>query len=431
MRLGRTIIAAIVLALAAAGTAAAAPGFLEDDVVVIDRLDGEEVNGWYGWVAANVDDVDGDGVDDLAVPEINHSPAGAGKVTVYSGATREVLAEHLGAPGNNLGWSTSAAGDVDGDGVPDYAAGGPGASASDPGRVVVWSGADHGVLLDLDGPAGLLWGFSVSAAGDVDGDGHDDVALGALFADGNRGRVSVRSGADGTVLWSISGPKVGDLLGSALGLVGDVDGDGTQDLAVGATGGGHGGGVAFVVSGVDGTILHRLNPQGDAVAFGQFFASGAGDVDGDGIGDVYVGDFAGGKANQAKNPPFSGAAYVFSGATGERLHRFTGELPGEGVGPGRGVGDVDGDGHADLVVAGYLSGAGAPTAGKAWVRSGRTGDVLQEITSTTAGENFGVDALGLGDVDGDGRTDFVVTAVGLSFAGTAPGTAYVVAGTTG
>lgn len=433
MRPVRTTVLTATFVLAAGGTAtAAAPGFLEGDVTVIDTLHGDAVGDYFGWVAANIDDVDDDGVDDFAIPAILDPGGGpaAGRVTVYSGATRAELARHVGQPLDLLGHSVSAAGDVDGDGTPDYVAGAPDIGGGD-GRVVVWSGATHHTVWEVTGPVGAFWGGSVGSAGDVDGDGHDDVLVGAEEADGGRGTVEVLSGVDGSRLWIASGRKSNDGFGSAVGLVGDVDGDGVADLSVGAYRAKQGRGTAYVLSGVDGVMIHQLNPQGDGQVFGQFFASGAGDVDGDGIGDVFVGDYAAGKANQADNPPGTGAAHVFSGATGERIHRFDAPASGDGFGPGRGVGDLDGDGHDDLVIAGYTSSAGASEAGQATVYSGRTGEVLQVITSTTPGENFGVDALGVGDVDGDGRTDFLVTAVGLAFDGVAPGTAYLVAGTTG
>jgi hypothetical protein len=433
MRALRTTAAATTLALAAVGTAhGAAPGFVEADVTVIDVLRGDEAGDYFGWVAADVDDVDADGVDDFAVPAILDSEGGpaAGKVTVYSGATRTVLASHTGDSNDILGHSVSGAGDVDADGTPDYVAGGPDLSGGE-GRVVVWSGADHEVIWDETGPSGAFWGGSVSGAGDLDADGHADIVVGAEEAAGGRGSVEVRSGADGSRMWRVLGRGDSDGLGSAVGVVGDVDGDGVPDLSVGAYRAKNGRGTAYVLSGRDGQVIHQLNPQGDGGVFGQYFASGAGDVDGDGVGDVFVGDYAGGKANQADNLRGTGAAYVFSGATGERIHRFDAPATRDGFGPGRGIGDVDGDGHADLVIAGYTSSAGAPEAGQATVYSGRDGSVLQTITSTTEGENFGVDALAVGDVDADGRTDFLVTAVGLAFDGTAPGTAYVVAGTTG
>jgi hypothetical protein len=105
------------------------------------------------------------------------------------------------------------------------------------------------------------------------------------------------------------------------------------------------------------------------------------------------------------------------------------EAPGDGFGPGRGTGDVNGDGHADLIVASYTSSAGAEFAGRALVINGADGTTFRAITSTIANDNFGVDALGIGGADGDGFTDFVVTAVGQAFAGTGPGVVYVVKGT--
>lgn len=438
MRVLRATAAAASIALAASGAAyGASPGFVEDDVRVLDTLQGDETGDYYGWVAANLGDLDGDGVDDFAVPAILDTDGGpaAGKITVYSGASRAELATHVGQPFDILGHSVSTAGDVDGDGTPDYVGGAPDIRPGGDGRVLVWSGATHDLIWEAAGPAGAFWGGSVSGAGDVDHDGHADVVVGAEEADGGRGSVEVLSGADGSRLWlrhgRAPGHQAGDQLGSAVGLVGDVDGDDVPDLSVGAYGAKAGRGTAYVLSGADGHTIHQLNPQGDGAVFGEYFASGAGDVDADGVGDVFVADYNGGKANQRENPPGTGAAYVFSGATGERLYRFDAPAPGDGFGPGRGVGDVDGDGYDDLIIAGYTSSAGADEAGQATVYSGRDGTVLQVITSTTAGENFGVDALGLGDVDGDGRTDFLVTAVGLAFEGTAPGTAYLVAGTTG
>lgn len=420
-----------VLALVAATTAAhGAAGFLEDDVMVLDTLVGEEVNGAYGWVAANVGDLDGDGVDDLAVPEIAWSAGApfAGKVTVYSGATRAVLAEHEGEAYDYLGYSLSGAGDVDADGVPDYVAAAPSVNPASVSEVVVWSGADHQVIWRVEGEPNQFYWTAVSAAGDLNGDGYGDVVAGARSAEQGAGLVQALSGADGSVLWSVVGRKAGDNLGAAAGLVGDVDADGVPDVVVGVAEARKGRGVAYVLSGVDGSRIHRLNPRGDGQEFGVFFTSGAGD--GDGVGDVFVGDYNAGMTNRRGFPVGSGAAYVYSGRTGQRILRFEAEAPGDGFGPGRGVGDVDGDGHADLVIAAYTSSAGAPGAGKATVYSGRTKEVLQGITSTTAGEAFGVDALSLGDVDGDGRHDFVVTAVGLSFSGLAPGSTYVIAGTT-
>lgn len=431
MRIMRTSAAAFALALLmAALPAAAAPPFVEGDAEALYVLDGATAGDYFGWVAADIGDLDGDGVTEIAVPAILDPTGGnaAGRLYVYSGATGAELVAHDGMANDLLGYSTAAAGDVDADGVPDYIAGAPGnsfAAAPPLGRAVVYSGADHSVIHEVTPAVRTFFGSAVSGAGDLDGDGHDDFLVGAMIEDGATGRVTAYSGADAAVLWSVVGLHGGDFFGSAAGLVGDVDTDGVPDVAVGAFGANGSRGNAYLLSGTDGSIIHVLKPLADANNFGQFFASGAGDVDADGTPDVFVGDY-----NAERGPRFgTGAAYVFSGATGKRLLVLGAEATGDGYGPGRAVGDVNGDGHADLIVAAYTSSAGAPAAGKAYVISGSDGSTLRTITDTIAGENFGVDALGLGDIDGDGLTDYLVTAVGLSFAGTDPGRAYVIVGT--
>lgn len=429
IRYGSSVV--LVTALMMIGlVAAAAPPFVEDDATALYVLDGESAGDYFGWVAADIGDLDGDGVTEIAVPAI-YDPTGgnaAGRVYVYSGATGTEIVAHDGDAEDLFGYSTAAAGDVDGDGVPDYVVGAPGnrfAAVPPLGRAVVYSGADHVVIHEVTPAVRSFFGSAVSGAGDLDGDGHDDFVVGAMANDGLTGQVTAYSGADAAVLWTADGRHAGDFFGSAAGLVGDVNGDGVPDIAAGAFGANGNRGNAYVLSGADGSTIHVLKPLADANTFGQFFASGAGDVDGDGVPDVFVGDYYADRGPRAG----TGAAYVFSGATGRRLLVLRAENTGDGFGPGRAVGDVNDDGHADLIVASYTSSDGAPFAGEAHVISGRDGTTLRTITDTIANENFGVDALGLGDVNGDGLTDFLVTAVGLSFAGTDPGRAYVIAGT--
>ena len=81
-----------------------------------------------------------------------------------------------------------------------------------------------------------------------------------------------------------------------------------------------------------------------------------------------------------------------------------------GTGPGREAGDVDHDRRVDLAVGSYTASYGAPGAGRVEVHSGRSGGVLRTITSTTAGENLGFDAVGVGDVDRDHEPDLLVSA---------------------
>ena len=412
----------LVAILALNGATPASAQFVEPDVDVLFNFAGDEVGDGFGWVSENIGDIDGDGAPDLIISAPFFSGEGItrGRAYVYSGADGTLLNLITAAADSTaLGYSVNAAGDVNADGVPDYITGG--------GQVQVYSGADHTLLLDLTATTGFA--HDVSGAGDVNGDGHADLLVGSQNTSvtfSQAGRAWVLSGLDGSVIWSRDGAGATHLFGSGTGLVGDVNHDTIPDVVVGAMGAGpNGGGEAYVLSGVDGAVIHTLSPDPDtATAFGQFFASGAGDVNRDGIPDVYVGDYAdsfGGVAG-------TGRAYVYSGRTGRLIHDIPGPDPGDGFGDGRGAGDVNGDGFGDLIIAGYTNSDGAPQAGKAYIYSGRSGALLRTITATVAGDFFGVDATATGDVNFDGQTDYLVTSVGLSFAGQDVGRAFLLAG---
>lgn len=393
--------------------------FAEPDASATRVLHGQQNGDFFGWVAATIGDLDDDGVEELIIPAIGHNTF-SGRATVFSGADGAVLNDVLGDLGQVLGFAVGAAGDVNADGVPDYIVGG--------GRVVVFSGATHEVLLELTAITGF--GHGVGTAGDVNQDGHDDLIVGSARTDTattSTGRVYVISGATGKVLWTRDGETAGTLLGSAVGRVGDVNRDHIDDVVVGASGAGpRRGGEAYVLSGVDGALIHRLEPKDPATArtFGRFFASGAGDVDRDGVGDVFVGDF--GAANDGVEGV--GQAYIFSGRTGRRLHVLTGRGP-EGFGAGRGIPDVNGDGHADILVAAWTNSDAAPKAGKLYLFSGRSGALLRTVTAKRPGHNSGIDAIWTGDIDGDGLPELLSTAVGFGFTGLDAGRAFVIAGT--
>lgn len=398
---------------------------LERSVQVLQAHEGQNVGDGFGWVGMQLGDMTGDGVNEylITAPFYASFTTLQGRNYLYSGADGALIQVHTGDPGNNLGWSAAPAGDVDDDGIDDYALSGPGFyGGGAAGRVVVYSGADHSILYDWSGAPGNGFGSWIDGLGDLDGDGHDDLAVGAqLHGAQAAGRVTVYSGADGSVLWTRDGLQAGDQLGAGVGAIGDVDGDGVGDVVAAASSADNANGRAYVFSGADGELIHELAPTAplsSSGTYGTFFARGAGDVDADGIEDVFIGDYGalGG----------DGRTYIYSGDTGNVLHVIEAQMPGDGVGPGRGVPDVDGDGHDDLVIASWTSSSSLPLGGKVAVYSGADGSVLQQATGSVANDALGVDALPLGDLNVDGRQEYMLTAVGLDFLGMDVGHVYVV-----
>ncbi len=396
---------------------------------VLHEFSGAAANDQFGWVSAPMADVNGDGADEVIVTAPFHDAGGvnAGRVYLYSGRTGAELFHWDGAAGEQNGISVRDAGDVDNDTINDIISGAP--SAGGIGRVYVYSGADGHLIHSIQiGVAGDQFGSAVCGVGDINGDGHDDLAIGAERHDAtgtDSGRVYVISGRDGsTVLWTIDGVDAGDHFGNAVANASDVTGDGYDDLIVGAPmAGPTARGRAYLYSIKDRVRRFEMTPDSTAVNFAQYFVAGVGDTNGDHIGDLYVADF-----NDSQNGGSAGKAYVFSGVDGARLLTLRGSRAGEGFGIGRGCGDVNFDGRADLIMCGWINDEGAVNAGKADIISGADGTVIRSFTSTTAGESFGFDAHGVGDVDGDGRLDFFVTAAYNGINGFHAGKCYLISG---
>jgi hypothetical protein len=404
--------------------------FVEENVTILYEMQGETIGDGFGWVGANLGDLNGDGVNDFGTTAPFYGGDQAlGKLYIYSGANGALLHEATGIEANRFGYSLSSAGDVNGDAVPDYIVGGAGPA----NRIVVYSGADHTIIHDLTTPSAAPenFGASVAGAGDVNDDGYADLLVGANRADVSEtvtdtGRIYLLSGVDGAVIWQQDGSGPQALLGSGVGLVGDVNGDGVPDQVAAAPGAGEKGlGEAYVYSGVDGTILLTVEPKKEANSggtFGTFFASGAGDTNHDGTPDIFVGDYAAFRGDAAS----TGRAYLYSGVDGSILQRFEAEADGDGLGPGRGIPDIDGDGFADVIVAAWQSSAVVPTGGKVYVYSGADGTVLHRATGAIEADALGVDALAVGDLNGDDTMAYMLTAVGRDFNGTDVGRIYIV-----
>jgi hypothetical protein len=392
-------------------TAAPALGqYLEPEITVLARFTAEQPGDGYGFVASEIGDLDGDGAPEyiITAPFNGEGGPAAGKAYVYDGATGGLIHTVVGAPLETLGWGVSKAGDINKDRVPDYAIGAPSlfAGPTGQGRVLVLSGADHSLLWEFRGVPGDGLGFDIGLAGDVDHEKRGDLILGANRADGFAGRVDLISGKKGETVWSFAGPDPVGRLGGGVDGIGDLDGDGRDDVAVAAfTGGPTGNGRVYLLSGRDGALLRTLDPvPGGNGALGWFFVHGVGDMDLDGAPDVYVGDFSDSTAGA-----FAGRGYVFSGGDGSIIHLIDGENPGDGLGMGRGAGDVTGDGVPDLLVGAYLNSEGAAQGGKCYLYSGADGSLIRTFTSDQPNGQIGFDVVTLGDVNGDGLTDFLLT----------------------
>jgi hypothetical protein len=398
MRKARVAAAAAVLAVVVVGGARAAGSFVEP-TVVLQTFSGTTPGANFGWAVSELADIDGDGAAELIIGE----PFSANGTTyVYSGGSGELIYRLDGEPGDWQGFAMADVGDLDGDGVNDILTGAPNRAA---GHAYLYSGATGELLHTFAGVnTGDAFGWALAGAGDVDRDGVPDVIIGAPFSDqGGRdsGRAYVYSGRTYEQLRKLDAGRALDLFGSGVDGAGDLNGDGIPDLLVGARDapGPGGPGAVYAFSGKNGRPLWRTDAPATGGQFGSFFVSSLPDLTGDGVPDVYVGDYA--------DSAGSGRPVVLSGSDGSEVFAWPG-TPGAGAGPGRGAGDVNGDGFEDLAIGHYQF--GADDAGRVEVRSGADGSLLRSITSTTPGENFGFDAVGIGDVNDDGRPDLLVSA---------------------
>lgn len=252
-------------------------------------------------------DLDGDGVPDLIS---GAGPGGAPEVRVTRGRDSQEIGSFLAYDAAFTGGVFVAAGDVNGDGVPDIITGaGTGSTA---GHVKVFDGRTDAVLSSfLAYDVGFTGGVRV-AAGDVNGDGYADIITGTGAS--ATGHVKVFSGSDGSLLRSFL-PFDPAFTGGIYVAAGDVNGDGRADVVVGAGAGG--GPHVKVFSGQNGGLLYDFFAYDAAFTGGVTVATG--DLDGDGRADIVTGAGPGSAGGHVK---------VFDGATGAIVHSFFAYDPG-------------------------------------------------------------------------------------------------------
>ncbi|MBK8978169.1 MAG: FG-GAP repeat protein [Planctomycetes bacterium] len=366
--------------------------------------------GNYGAVLAVGGDFDGDGMADLLIGSPNRSRTGAaliGSVTVASGRNGLVITGTSGTrAGRRLGFAVAALGDVNGDGVPDFASSSPhdNTLGTNAGYAACYSGADSRLLWEIAGAfPGAWFGQSVLGVPDMDGDGRMDVAVGAprQTASIPTGRIYFYSGRTGGQIRVLTSDAGGDHFGHSLALVGDQNGDRIADLVVGAPLG-----LGYITvfqmgSTNNSPIWSRVQGNG----FGETVA-GVGDTDGDGIDDVLVG-----RPETALLPVPT--ATLVSGRTTRVIRSHVGNR-GEVVAPAVGGGlDLDADGATDYVLGAPRAAGGA---GQAAVYSGRNGALLFTVSGNGNDATGSAVAL-LPDRTGDGLAEVALGNPGYDTSG--------------
>jgi hypothetical protein len=393
-----------------------------EPTTIIHEWRGEAAGDQFGWIARNIGDVDGDGVADVvtSAPTNREGGINAGKVYVYSGKTGKALWTAKGGPGAQLGLGVEAAGDFNGDGTPDVAGGAPGGN-----RVYVYSGRTGAVIRTFDGEQeGDSLGVRVASAGDVNGDGFADLLASApnhSAVGAGAGRVYLFSGRDGSRLFVVDGEAAGDGMGNALA---GKTVKGHSWIVVGAAAGGaNDAGRVYVYRDLNPKPVFHIEPDSTSVGLGAMFVSVIGDVNADGTPDIYAADWLDATKvmdREDLHPFWERRRNIFT---------FTGEDTGDGFGIGPAdAGDVNGDGHDDIVVGAWQHRSAAPGGGKVYLYSGRTGELLRTWTGKVQGETIGFDATGMGDVDGDGTIDFLLTSGWSAINGPQSGRMYIVSG---
>ncbi len=472
---GTVATAAVTVGAEFIGWSSASVALASADYKLYGQASGDSASSGMG-----VGDVDQDGLSDFVIGSRQNDTGGTDAGTLYvvtggslgssarmslSTATYRFSGE---ASGDIL--TGGAGGDVDGDGVPDLmlASRDNDDAGTDWGKVYIFrgsgisAGATSASTADywLTGESAAEFSeFGAGGLGDLDGDGLGDVFVGASRDDDggvDAGKIFIALGSSlptisggtlGSADITLVGENAGDGAGSAGG-VGDLDGDGLQDLVISASGSDRGGSNAgalyivyaasigsspFDLSGADGVVVGES--AGDATS--SFTALP--DTDGDGYPDLLVGS-----GYNDRGGTDAGTSYFFSGtslvgtvdASAADLI-FVGGAAGDyaGISLGISAGDVDGDGLTDLFIGAQGANGGGSDAGAAYLllASGLAGSGTYTVTSAadytfvgeSSGDNAGTSLSVIGDVNGDGLDDLTVGAYRDDDGGTNAGAGYV------
>ncbi|MBK8497375.1 MAG: FG-GAP repeat protein [Flavobacteriales bacterium] len=379
--------------------------------------------GRMGSSVANAGDVNGDGYADAVIgsPDASNGQAGEGIVHVHYGSTTGLAALpsvtlEANVAGAQFGYSVSSAGDVNGDGYADVIVGAPLANGT--GRAYIYMGSAGGLAaapaITINGTAASELGYSVCTAGDVNSDGFADVVIGApgiATAYVHWGGLGGTWAAPQHVFTGTAGTR----FGAAVSTAGDVNGSGYSSVIIGAPNYANGQaneGAAYIYHGGPGGLnwvySTLLEPNLANSLFGTSVA-GVGDVKGNGFYDVSVGapGWASGQAGEGATFVYYGTA---AGITAVGMQTIQPNIANVQLGYDvNEAGDVNGDGYADIVIGVPLLTNGQATEGRVWVvEGGPTGiGANTQVESNVAGANMGWSVAGGGDVNGDGYSDII------------------------
>lgn len=389
--------------------------------------------GYFGASVAGGEDVNGDGVPDVVVGAPWNGAEGcrSGSVFVYSGADGSLLLRINGDQrGDQFGHTVAMMPDLDNDGSAEIVVGAPYADSAteiDSGLIRVHNGATGAAMFGQRGSAsGDLLGFSIAVGDDFDGKGFPDLVAGAPGADVNgidSGLVRIYSWDDGIDILTIAGPGASDQFGYSVACRGNLTGDLTGDVLVGAPFVGDGStsnaGASAIIDVADllatgtsrsGSVNYGLGGNSADDFFGRSVAV-LDDLNGDGIAEIAIGsngdDTAGAEA---------GAVRVFSGSDFTVLKTWLGPYPGAYLGTSVcRIGDLNGDGIGDgLAIGAHGMDEGLAESGSVILLrySGGSVNLHRMYTGKTRMGLLGASLAPAGDINQDGRDDLIAGAPG-------------------